>query len=312
MEVIGRGNGTLVNPPRVRYAVRRIDELIDGLVSKGFIVVVCEKDKSKQSEWFVAQMVSPANPCYVRRPDEEAASSVLLDGAYESSSPIVGVFADAKGYTMLEFWGSRNVLEMRQGLNQEGVWARAQSSGFAAPLYVHDGCLKKSKKCVKPCLPVVLSEWESQLSRISHTMTAAVQLYHAKDPSKGFVEIVRDVMGFPAKHPIPSVVKEDASLRKPSFNTISQLGLAEEVPGLVSLGDVLSPKGVPKSVSRLLQRLLMAPPPLHVCQQIHEACSTLVGTEEAIPRLKLIPPNKVSQARHRVMPGEGNCAEAPC
>lgn len=305
LEILGRGNSTLVNPPRVRYAVRRIDELIDGLVSKGFTVVICEKNKDKPSGWFVAQMVSPANPCYICRPDEEAASSVLLDGAYESSSPIVGVFADGKGYTMLEFWGSRNVIEARQGFKQEAVWARAQSSGFATPLYIHDGCLKKTKKQMKPGLPLVLSEWETQLSRISHTMTSPVQLFHGKNPSKGFVKIVRDVMGFPADHPIPSVVKEDVSLRKPSFNTISQLGLAEEVPGLVSLGDTLLSSGAPKSASRLLQRFLMAPPPLHVCQQIHQACSTLVETEEAIPRLKLIPPNKMSQARHRVMPGKG-------
>lgn len=303
MEILGRGSSVMTNPPRIKYPIQRIDEAVDRLIREGFVVVMCEKSAGNDLEWFVSQMVSPAKPCYLHRPnDDDATDGILPDGAYELSAPIVGVVSGKEKYTMLEFWAAKNVVEIRQELSQEEIWARVQSSGFSPPLYIHELCLKRKKRGrSKQPLSLVIEDWEREMSKLAPLMTSCIQVFHGTAAQSKFLGIVKDIMGYPADKLIATIEKNDTSLRKPSFNTISQLGLVEEVPGLVSLGDVLVPKGTPKSISRLIQRFLMAPPPLNVCKSIHQACSILYGSKDAISELKLIPPSKVSQARHRSM-----------
>ncbi|GMH44353.1 hypothetical protein BSKO_12287 [Bryopsis sp. KO-2023] len=296
IELIRGGSAKGIDPPKVCYKETRIDDLVEILTGKGFAVVVCEKDKSNSFQWFVSQFISAANPWYVNRPEEDVEEGGSVDLSFEIAKPIIGVARGERGFDVAEYKAGRNVVECRKDLTKEAVWACIESDRLAPPLHIHESCCEpKTRKKGSP-EPIDMVEWETQIASMAPTITNSLQVYESTDWLQGFTRIINEVMGIPEiDAPIKVVEKDLATVRKPSFNTISQLGLAQHKFGAVSILDCMVPRAIPKIALDFIRRSLIVPPPLNVCKHIHGGCRELLELEEAVPTMVHIPPMRISR-----------------
>ena len=294
--------------PRAGCPKVNVQRTLDDLTARGLSVVVCEEAptpyaygaRSKRKTRFISGIVTPHSPVYVYdlvSTSASSSSSALrsVDPEFKSTPPVIGIASRKGAFTIALMDVDLRQIVTYQSMPEEIAAHIISSNGFSPPVYIHssfsptpaaggtDSYAGRKVSAILQDTYKVKIRGEPFESRFVEAVRADLDI----DKSVEFTDVSSKVSDRPL--PLYNMTAQSIGLGGAS-STASSAGRAR-----LSLISSALPLDAPAACKYFLMRYLLHPPPKGVAMAVQSSCQRMLGVQQSLPVLPLLPPHKIAK-----------------